>query len=65
MFNVRSGCTFLREFQHLIWYFHCSVKLELSAESEENPSDEVIEERLIHSLSREYIEMLGKLYFSN
>ena len=60
-FNVRSAGTFHREFQHLsCWYFYCSLNVELSAESEETPSDEVIEERLIHSLSREYIEMLGK-----
>ena len=59
-FDVPLGSYFQRQFQHIIWYFYCSVKSEISADLEENPSDEVIEERLIHSLSREYIEMLGK-----
>ena len=32
-----------------------------SAENLENPSDQVIEERLVYTLSREYIEMLGEI----
>ena len=37
----------------------CSGTFRRSEDQDETPNDQVIEERLIYSLSREYIEILG------
>ena len=42
-------------------YFIFFFSKSQSQASLDNPSDQVIEERLVYTLSREYIEMLGEI----